>query len=1272
MKRALIFIGILFICAFINTSVAQRWNYYNPTIWYDLNTIEIPGTGVIAIGGGHEAHDSTQIMFQSHDYGHTWNENAHDGLKPWIKSIAFSDSIHGYAVGYEGRIIRSDDAGAAWGHDTLIVNRSLNKIFYAGSGTYYVAGGNKTNDSMQTIIKSTNYGHSWSVIRDTYGPWLQSIYFTDTLRGFAIGVNGVILTTSNGGSSWLPVISPVQRDFNAITIMKNGIGYIVGGDSITPSHRTILRTDDNGLTWSVLLDSPGAILKDISFYDTQTGYIVGDSATILKTINGGLSWAPTIIDTSLTGNECFNAVKLYDRNFGAIGGKKGELYVYTDIRAEAYTVGSEQSGTTDATLSGAINTHTKKVKYSFYYSKNIMLSPNETQVTMIRNDTLIFISEHLQGLIPNTTYYYWIKATTPTDTVYGDTLSFFTGNNPSFIFKTLDATSVLNFSANLNGYVTKCSEAADLFFEYGPGLLFDSLTVAIPATISDTLPHSVQTTINGLTPNTHYFFRLKGITASGSFLGDTKMFYTAGLPNANTQVATNITETSGTLNGSVNNQGFEASIKFEFGLTPLYGAVVNAFPDSAIATGNVSATYTISGLTPGNVYHYRIKSHNIFGTSLGEDMTFVAGGPSALADLPTNVKANSAQLNGLVNANNATAVNKFEWGLTRSYGHEATANPVSSTGNSNIVISSLITGLTANTIYHYRVKATNTRGTNYSDDMMFVTVIPPIVTALPASDISTVSATLNGTADAGGVPTGVFFEYGTSTAYGNDIVAIPDSASSIGDVAVKAMATGLLPNTTYHYRLKGTNNDTTKYSDDEFFYTGESEIPNFDFESWAPFTYSKPTGYDMTFGKISQTTDACNGNYAIKIKNDSIALTSGGQPGAILIGFTYDQGLSLTGGIPFNARPDSIKGCFKYEIGGGDSAIILMVLKKQGIPISSHIYGIPGSSGGVFKEIKFAIPYTSAGNADTLILGIGATNIYHMPAHLPNSYIIADNINFTGTSLNIPNNSFENWNINTFYALDGWSYVQKYVVDPFHNESFAVNRTTDADHGNYAVLLQNYIYPNDTLRGYLTINSDLTKPGFAVNARHKTFTGYYKFFPNNNDTMSIRITMFKNHNEVGSGNLENSSEVANYTPFITNITYINDTVIPDSSQILLTTITRGKPHGNSKLYVDNLNFDGFIAGIKAPVVTDVGSTSFNVYPNPFCEQAILSFTIKQDENVLVRLFDLSGKQVATLGSGRYSSGNHKIILSSEGLKKGFYVCVINTDKEVLNKKIVVY
>ncbi|MEI6750446.1 MAG: YCF48-related protein [Bacteroidota bacterium] len=1251
-------------------------------------------------------------MFQTTDYGVTWHENVNDGFAPWNKSIAFSNSTTGFGVGFDGMIITSYDAGRTWDYPSDDINRDFNKIFYV-AGTFYVAGGNKTNDSVQSIIKSNDNGYTWEIIYDTLGPWLKSIYFISLQKGFAVGDNGVILATTNGGDTWSSITAPLQRDYNAITFINADTGYIVGGTPLGLCRRTILQTVNGGTDWTVLIDTIGGILKDISFADSLIGYTVGDSATVLKTMDGGSNWLPTIVDTNLTGNESFNAVKFYNKDFGVVGGKAGLLYVYQDLPVEAFTMGSDSVGITEATLHGSINTHIKNANYAFVYSNSILFSSSvNTSEVNIQNNSLMLISENIQNLTPNTTYYYYLKATTASDTIYGDTLSFFTGATPPFVFETVYATGIGEWHTILNGLVNKFPVPVNLFFEYGTSPAFGSQVAASPASVNDTLIHNLEANIIGLQANAQYFFRLKGVTASGIYYGDTKMFnavtlpyilnpvtmsilsltsvqmngtvnnnglpaalkfeygpttmygtevnavpdsavgpgyintsciltglspsityhyrlkainsngisysidftFNTGAPTVSTAPVSNIGVGSAQLNGSVNANSFPTAIKFEYGLTTLYGNEVNAVPNYSSDTIGVNASYVLTGLSPTTTYHYRIKAINSNGTIYGFDMAFTTGAPfvstlpvsnlyltsvqlnglvnannfptankfeygttisfgnevtaipdsafgnsdvniscqlsgllqnttyyyrvkainsidtiygfylsfntgvpSASALLASDIGESSAQLNGIVNANNFPTTNIFEYGTSTTYGNQTIAIPDTAFGNSNVNISSHLSGLLPFTIYHYRIKVTNTNGTTYSNDNSFTTGDSLSVITLPANEIAPTSAKLNGSVDAGGIPTAVKFEYGTTTTYGNEIASIPDSAYSIGFIDVFAIPSGLIPNTTYHYRLKGENNAITKYGDDRIFYTGPPEIPNFDFELWTPETIYRPGGWDYTLGKVSQYTPACHGNYAVKLENDSVT----NIPGAILIGMPAFNGQIVFGGVPFNARPDTLIGCFNYAIPNNDTALIFLTLKKQGVIISENWFKIFGNSFGNYSELKFPILYTAAGNADSIMIGMVSTDFRNLtpPQILPiGGFLIVDNIRFSGTTLNIPNNDFENWVTDTTYKLTSWYYDNK-------DKSFPpASRTTDAQHGNYAVLVQNCL-STDT-HGSLMTSLDWYVPGFSVNARHQSLTGFYKYFPENNDTMNIGVFMFKNHITVGSGYFHANAEVS--------------------------------------------------------------------------------------------------------------------------------------------------
>ncbi|HLP20349.1 MAG TPA: T9SS type A sorting domain-containing protein, partial [Chitinophagales bacterium] len=88
----------------------------------------------------------------------------------------------------------------------------------------------------------------------------------------------------------------------------------------------------------------------------------------------------------------------------------------------------------------------------------------------------------------------------------------------------------------------------------------------------------------------------------------------------------------------------------------------------------------------------------------------------------TNVASTTATLNGTVNANgNSTAVT-FEYGTTTAYGQTATATPSTVTGSTTTNVSANISGLVANTLYHFRVKGVNGGGTANGSDLTFTTL----------------------------------------------------------------------------------------------------------------------------------------------------------------------------------------------------------------------------------------------------------------------------------------------------------------------------------------------------------------------------------------------------------------------------------------------------------------------------------------------------------------------------------------------------------------------
>jgi len=99
--------------------------------------------------------------------------------------------------------------------------------------------------------------------------------------------------------------------------------------------------------------------------------------------------------------------------------------------------------------------------------------------------------------------------------------------------------------------------------------------------------------------------------------------YTPGAPIAITEPASGITQTSATLNASVNPDGGLVTLcTFEYGLTASYGQSAPCTPPPGGGTTAVPVSAALEGLAEGPTYHFRISATNAGGTSPGGDLTF--------------------------------------------------------------------------------------------------------------------------------------------------------------------------------------------------------------------------------------------------------------------------------------------------------------------------------------------------------------------------------------------------------------------------------------------------------------------------------------------------------------------------------------------------------------------------------------------------------------------------------------------------------------------------
>lgn len=198
--------------------------------------------------------------------------------------------------------------------------------------------------------------------------------------------------------------------------------------------------------------------------------------------------------------------------------------------------------------------------------------------------------------------------------------------------------------------------------------------------------------------------------------------------------------------------------------------------------------------------------------------------PTATTNPATNISPYFATLNGTVNSNGLPTTVTFEYGSTTNYGNTDTAYQSPVTDN-YVAVSRQIRDVTPLTTYHYRVKAENSVGKFYGNDVT-VTIyglqIPQIAYSFNGfvTNLSATSATLNSTVNANGLPTTVTFEYGSTSSYGSTVTANQNPITGNSINVVSGDISGLMSGTIYHFRVKAENSNGITYSNDCYFTTG--------------------------------------------------------------------------------------------------------------------------------------------------------------------------------------------------------------------------------------------------------------------------------------------------------------------------------------------------------------------------------------------------------------------------------------------------------------------
>ena len=222
------------------------------------------------------------------DGGNIWVDQV-SGTQSALNAVSFLDASVGWIVGSGGTILHTINGGDTWAAQISPRNVALSAMHFIDSDNGWIVG------DQGVVLRTTNGGQTWTPQDSRTTRALYGVFFIDSLRGFAVGDEGVVLRTADSGATWELTQPSGFVDVPVSTTPLFGVhfiddlnGWIVGDvdlDQAGTGAGVILTTFDGGDTW-VRQDTGNDNALFAVTFTGQTGYIVGSSGTLLRTLDG--------------------------------------------------------------------------------------------------------------------------------------------------------------------------------------------------------------------------------------------------------------------------------------------------------------------------------------------------------------------------------------------------------------------------------------------------------------------------------------------------------------------------------------------------------------------------------------------------------------------------------------------------------------------------------------------------------------------------------------------------------------------------------------------------------------------------------------------------------------------------------------------------------------------------------------------------------------------------------------------------------------------------
>lgn len=252
-------------------------------------------------------------IFETTDFANTWTDRT---ITPATTRDLLDVHTQGpgivFACGQEGTLFWTEDGGALASLDGTnrpavgpaapdfrgaffihtFQDESVGWVVGEGGAVYKITGTATLNLGVAT------WTWTWQVQNSNTAEDLYDVVFVDANNGYAVGNNGMVVKTTNGGTTWTVATAGTMETINAVCFDPSGVVGVAAGDN-----GFVYRTLNGGATWSSedlgTMKWTGVSIPPGNF---NVAYICGEGGNLRRNLNltGGGGWTAAA-DADLAG-----------------------------------------------------------------------------------------------------------------------------------------------------------------------------------------------------------------------------------------------------------------------------------------------------------------------------------------------------------------------------------------------------------------------------------------------------------------------------------------------------------------------------------------------------------------------------------------------------------------------------------------------------------------------------------------------------------------------------------------------------------------------------------------------------------------------------------------------------------------------------------------------------------------------------------------------------------------------------------------------------------